>query len=115
MTSTGNPPASPVRWAFVGTETTGCGASAQAWEVAVIARDPDGSTSPAYLGKIVTRWLPGAFSTHSLRHRCGSVAYAGTRDLRAVQELLGHASPATTAIYTRVPETWIRDAMLAAA
>ncbi|MBK8868030.1 MAG: tyrosine-type recombinase/integrase [Actinomycetales bacterium] len=74
-----------------------------------------GHLTPAHLGKIVARRLPGAFATHSLRHRAASVGYAGTRDLRAVQELLGHASPETTAIYTAVPDTWIRAAMLAAA
>ncbi len=39
---------------------------------------------------------------HSLRHRVGTVTYQNTRDLRLVQDLLGHASPRTTAIYTRV-------------
>lgn len=37
---------------------------------------------------------------HQLRHRFGTATYAATRDLRVVQELLGHGSPATTAIYT---------------
>jgi len=36
---------------------------------------------------------------HQLRHRFGSVLYQQTRDLRMVQELLGHADPATTAGY----------------
>lgn len=52
---------------------------------------------------------------HTLRHRCATVAYAKTRDLRAVQELLGHAKPETTAIYTAVPDDAVRDAMRAAA
>jgi integrase/recombinase XerD len=39
-------------------------------------------------------------TAHQLRHWCASAALAATGDLRAVQELLGHASPATTAIYT---------------
>jgi site-specific recombinase XerD len=38
----------------------------------------------------------------SLRHRAATVGYSGTKDLRATQELLGHASPATTQIYTAV-------------
>ena len=38
---------------------------------------------------------------HQLRHRYGTQAYAVSRDLRMVQEQLGHSSPQTTAIYTR--------------
>lgn len=37
-----------------------------------------------------------------LRHRAGTRALDATHDLAAVQELLGHASPATTRIYTLV-------------
>jgi len=36
---------------------------------------------------------------HQLRHRFAAVAYQSEADIRAVQELLGHQSPATTAIY----------------
>lgn len=36
---------------------------------------------------------------HALRHRFGTATYNATRDLRVVQELLGHVSPATTAGY----------------
>ncbi|MDR3033901.1 MAG: tyrosine-type recombinase/integrase [Kitasatospora sp.] len=36
---------------------------------------------------------------HQLRHRFGTQTYQASRDLRAVQELLGHASPSTTAGY----------------
>jgi integrase/recombinase XerC len=38
---------------------------------------------------------------HQLRHRFGSMAYQLSRDLRMVQEQLGHASPQTTAGYAR--------------
>jgi integrase len=38
-------------------------------------------------------------TAHTLRHWCATKAYQNTRDLRAVQELLGHASIANTAIY----------------
>lgn len=74
-----------------------------------------GHLTPHHLGKLVTRALPGDLTTHTLRHRCGTIAYASTRDLRAVQELLGHAKPETTALYTRVPRDAIRAAMDAAA
>jgi integrase/recombinase XerC len=73
-----------------------------------------GHLTPHHLGKLVSRALANGLTTHTLRHRCGTVAYAGTRDLRAVQELLGHAKPETTAIYVAVPDGAVRAAMLAA-
>jgi integrase/recombinase XerC len=39
------------------------------------------------------------FTAHQLRHRYGTTAYQLTKDLRLVQELLGHGSPNTTARY----------------
>lgn len=74
-----------------------------------------GHLTPNHLGSLITDLLPGDYTTHTLRHRCATVAYSHTRDLRAVQELLGHARPETTAAYTAVPDNTIRDAMLAAA
>jgi integrase len=41
-------------------------------------------------------------STHRLRHTCLATALDATGDLRAVQEFARHASPVTTAGYTRV-------------
>jgi integrase/recombinase XerC len=38
---------------------------------------------------------------HQLRHRYGTIAYQISRDLRMVQEQLGHSSPQTTAGYAR--------------
>lgn len=78
------------------------------------ASDGGRPISPWWLGKIVTRNLPGDLTTHTLRHRFGSVAYNRTKDLRAVQELLGHAKPETTAIYTEVSPQTLRDVMQAA-
>lgn len=71
--------------------------------------------TPHHVGKLVSRHLPEGWTTHTLRHRCATVAYASTRDLRAVQELLGHAKPETTARYTQVPVDAIRQAVNAAA
>ena len=91
---------------------------------AEIARRPAGWLFPSthgghltahHLGKIVSANLPDGLTTHTLRHRCATVAYAGSRDLRAVQELLGHAKPETTAIYTAVPDNAVREAMMHAA
>lgn len=70
-----------------------------------------GHLTPHHLGKIISANLPGDLTTHTLRHRCATVAYAGSRDLRAVQELLGHAKPETTATYTAVPDESVRRAM----
>lgn len=74
-----------------------------------------GHLTPHHLGKTIAAALAAGHTTHSLRHRCATVSYAATRDLRAVQELLGHAKPETTAIYTLVPDDAVRSAMLAAA
>lgn len=69
----------------------------------------------AHVGKLVSQVLPEGWTCHTLRHRCATVAYASTHDLRAVQELLGHAKPETTARYTQVPLDAIRRAVAAAA
>jgi len=51
---------------------------------------------------LASRYLheSGSSSTfHALRHRFATDAYAASCELRLVQELLGHASPVTTAVY----------------
>jgi integrase/recombinase XerC len=40
-------------------------------------------------------------TAHQLRHRYATIAYELSRDLRLVQEMLGHSSPNTTAGYAR--------------
>lgn len=73
-----------------------------------------GPLTPAHVGVLVSALLPEGWTCHTLRHRCATKAYADRRDLRAVQELLGHAKPETTAIYTQVPLGAVREAMEAA-
>lgn len=47
--------------------------------------------------------MPGV-SLHRLRHWYGTSTYRATRDIRVTQELMRHASPATTAGYTLVSD-----------
>lgn len=49
--------------------------------------------------KRVTGWNP-----HALRHAGATAAWRATRDLRAVQEMLGHASLATTQRYLHLDD-----------
>lgn len=62
----------------------------------------DGHISAGWLGKLISRHLPKDWTPHKIRHRYASAAYGASRDLRAVQSLLGHASPATTQVYVAV-------------
>lgn len=51
---------------------------------------------------------------HTLRHRFATTAYQACKDIRAVQELLGHASPRTTAVYAAASSDVARSAVDAA-
>lgn len=75
----------------------------------------DGHISPDRVGHLVSRVMPRGWSMHKLRHRFATRGYAGTGNLRAVQEALGHASVATTQRYTAVASREIRAVSEAAA
>lgn len=75
----------------------------------------DGHLAPGTVTKLLSEALPDGWTGHTLRHRFATRAYAGTRDLLAVGELLGHARPETTRRYVQLPDDALRAAVAAAA
>lgn len=75
----------------------------------------DGHLSPRYVGIVVSRLLPEGWTMHKLRHRFATRVYAVDRDVFTVQDLLGHASPATTRHYVAIPNDSLRRTVEAAA
>jgi integrase len=71
----------------------------------------DGHISLGHIGTQISRMMPPGYTMHTLRHLFASRAYRGSRNLRAVQMLLGHASVATTERYCAVDDFEIRAAM----
>jgi integrase/recombinase XerD len=71
--------------------------------------------SPAYLGNWVARTIKAAGiarqgSCHLFRHSCATHMLENGCDSRIIQQLLGHARADTTAIYTQVAITALREA-----
>lgn len=75
-----------------------------------IARRPDGeAVTPNYMSMRTAQYVRDrlglvGFSLHRCRHWYGTNLLRETSNLRLVQELLRHASPASTAIYTQVTD-----------
>lgn len=65
------------------------------------------------VGRVLEQLLAGPWTGHTLRHRFATKAYEPERDIRAVQELLGHSKPETTARYVQTPKEAKRAAVAA--
>ena len=74
-----------------------------------------GHLTAGNVGVVIRRAMPAGWSAHTLRHRFATVAYSRTRDLLAVQELMGHSRPETTRGYILMPADGLRAAVAAAA
>lgn len=71
---------------------------------------PEQHVTPDYISTHLDSVLPSPYTPHSLRHRFATQMYRACKDIRMVQQLLGHSSIQTTVRYVMVDE----DALSAA-
>lgn len=80
---------------------------AAAGEPALFVSQRGSRLSNGQIGQRLAQWgkklgIRSRVHPHKLRHSCASHFLEGSGDLRAVQELLGHANLSTTQIYTHL-------------